>query len=82
MYVALTRPRKHLSVVFPLNAYASRMSADYSIGQVSRFFDAGVRAKMQRIVLTGDDAPQPADAAPRGGSPIDLRAILRGRFSS
>lgn len=81
MYVALTRPRNHLAVVFPLNAYATRMGADYSIGQVSRFIDPGVRQRMQRVVLTESDAPIPEDSVPDAPK-LDLRALLRGRFGA
>jgi DNA helicase II / ATP-dependent DNA helicase PcrA len=81
MYVAMTRARNHLFVTYPLNTYATRRGADYSIDQLSRFLDSGVRAKMQRFALT-DDSSGIAPAAPAGpaGPPIDLRAILRGRF--
>jgi DNA helicase-2/ATP-dependent DNA helicase PcrA len=78
MYVALTRARNHLAVTYPLNVYDTRRSADYSIDQLSRFLDRGVREKMQRVV--------PAEAAPppepeRSSAPVlDLRALLRGRF--
>jgi len=83
MYVAMTRARNHLAVTYPLNVYATRRGSDYSIDQLSRFLDQGVRGKMQRIV--------PKDSAPAGPAPepelpqhepaIDLRALLRGRFT-
>ncbi|MBX6333562.1 MAG: ATP-dependent helicase, partial [Gemmatimonadaceae bacterium] len=50
MYVAMTRARHHLTVVYPMNAYSSRWGADYSIDQLSRFIDPGVRARMQEAV--------------------------------
>ena len=50
MYVAMTRARNHLAVTYPLNVYATRRGADYSIDQLSRFIDRGVREKMQRVV--------------------------------
>jgi DNA helicase-2/ATP-dependent DNA helicase PcrA len=80
MYVAMTRARNHLAVVYPLNVYSSRRGMDYSIDQLSRFIDRGVRDKMERIVVTdnGDDAPVTAEPV---GSPVDLRALLRGRFA-
>ena len=77
-YVALTRARDELAVVYPLNAYSTRRGSDYAIDQLSRFFDRGVREKMQRVVLSEPDVqqlPSPA-AAPL----LDLRALLRGRF--
>jgi DNA helicase-2/ATP-dependent DNA helicase PcrA len=81
MYVALTRARNHLAVSCPLNSYATRRSADYSIDQMSRFLDRGVREKMERVVprMDGgvDATPEPAPAAQ-----IDLRALLRGRFGA
>src|ERR1043165_7924453 len=43
MYVAMTRARNHLAVVYPLNVYSSRRGMDYSMDQLSRFIDEGVR---------------------------------------
>ena len=80
MYVAATRARNHLVVTYPLNVYNTRRGADYSMDQLSRFLDRGVRAKMQRIVLGDDGEPAPAAAAPDHPS-IDLRAILKSRFT-
>jgi hypothetical protein len=54
---------------------------DYSIDQLSRFIDRGVREKMERIVVTDDGDDKPVVAAPVG-SPVDLRALLRGRFGA
>jgi DNA helicase-2/ATP-dependent DNA helicase PcrA len=79
MYVALTRARNHLAVVYPLNAYSSRRGADYSFDQLSRFLDPGVRERMQRVVLT---APEPEPRAEAAALALDLRALLRGRFGS
>src|SRR4029079_8324600 len=77
MYVALTRARTHLAVTYPLNVYATRRGQDYSIDQLSRFIDRGVREKMQRVV------PQESasvEAAPEtAGTKLDLPALLRGR---
>jgi len=80
MYVALTRARDELAVVYPMQVYGSRRGADYSIDQLSRFLDRGVRATMQLIVVEepGDVPPPETPAAPA----IDLRAIMRGRFGS
>jgi DNA helicase-2/ATP-dependent DNA helicase PcrA len=78
MYVAMTRARKHLAVVYPLNAYATRWGADYSIDQLSRFLDRGVQALMERVVV-GDESPAPAPETPKSAG-IDLRGLLRGRF--
>jgi DNA helicase II / ATP-dependent DNA helicase PcrA len=82
MYVAMTRARNHLAVTYPLNVYASRRGQDYSIDQLSRFIDRGVREKMQRVVP--QEAPQispPETPAPSTNAPaIDLRALLKGRF--
>jgi DNA helicase II / ATP-dependent DNA helicase PcrA len=79
MYVALTRARDELAVVYPMQVYGSRRGADYSIDQLSRFLDRGVRATMQRVVVEepGDVPASETPAAPT----IDLRAIMRGRFS-
>jgi DNA helicase-2/ATP-dependent DNA helicase PcrA len=81
MYVAMTRARNHLAVTYPLNVYATRRGSDYSIDQLSRFIDRGMRDKMQRVVPqeAGSSAPVPA---PVGEPAIDLRALLKGRFSS
>ena len=79
MYVAMTRARNHLAVTYPLNVYDSRRGSDYSIDQLSRFLDRGVRQTMQRVVVSEDAPPAPqADAPPT--ATLDLRAILRGRF--
>jgi DNA helicase-2/ATP-dependent DNA helicase PcrA len=85
MYVAMTRARNHLAVSYPLNVYATRRGADYSIDQLSRFIDPGVREKMQRFVLSNEaaGAATPVVPAPSRDAPqMDLRAILRGRFGS
>jgi DNA helicase-2/ATP-dependent DNA helicase PcrA len=78
MYVAMTRARKHLAVVYPLNAYATRWGADYSIDQLSRFIDRGVQAHMERVVV-GQESPTPPPETPKPAG-IDLRGLLRGRF--
>jgi DNA helicase-2/ATP-dependent DNA helicase PcrA len=80
MYVAATRARNHLLVSYPLNVYNTRRGADYSMDQLSRFIDPGVRAKMQRVVLTEDGAAAPA-AVVVPSPALDLRAILRSRFA-
>jgi DNA helicase-2/ATP-dependent DNA helicase PcrA len=81
MYVALTRARNHLSVSYPLNAYSTRRGADYSLDQLCRFIDRGVRDNMQRVALASESSPsveQPLSKQPL----LDLRALLRGRFGS
>jgi DNA helicase-2/ATP-dependent DNA helicase PcrA len=78
MYVALTRARNQLAVVYPVNVYSTRRGMDYSMDQLSRFIDRGVREKMQRVVLAGDDAPAAAPSEPV--EKVDLFALLRGRF--
>jgi DNA helicase-2/ATP-dependent DNA helicase PcrA len=80
MYVALTRPRDHLAVTYPLNAYSSRRGADYSIDQLSRFLDRGVRELMERVVPRWADTPPPEREAPASG--VDLRALMRSRFGA
>ena len=80
MYVALTRAKDELAIVYPMQVYGTRRGADYSIDQLSRFLDRGVRATMQRIVV--EEPGEPAVQAPPSGQPaIDLRAIMRGRFA-
>jgi DNA helicase II / ATP-dependent DNA helicase PcrA len=81
MYVALTRARNYLSVTYPLNAYSSRRGADYSLDQLCRFIDRGVRDNMQRVALGGDGAPAKAEEVPKQGL-LDLRALLRSRFGA
>ena len=82
MYVALTRARNHLAISYPLNVYSTRRGADYSMDQLSRFLDSGVRAKTQRFVLTEDASPTPQRETPAIQEPaIDLRALLRARFT-
>ncbi|HLA13506.1 MAG TPA: ATP-dependent helicase, partial [Gemmatimonadaceae bacterium] len=78
MYVALTRARNHLSVTYPLNAYSSRRGASYSLDQLSRFIDRGVRDNMQRVAL--ETPPAPRSEAPPKAPLLDLRALLRSRF--
>jgi DNA helicase II / ATP-dependent DNA helicase PcrA len=80
MYVAMTRAKDHLMVTYPVHVYATRRGADYSIDQLSRFLDRGVRETMQKVVVAGEDAARPADAPPAVPGGIDLRAMLRGRF--
>jgi DNA helicase-2/ATP-dependent DNA helicase PcrA len=80
MYVAMTRARNHLVVSYPLNVYSTRRGADYSMDQLSRFLDRGVRAKMQKYVLGEDASPAPEEPAAEH-PPIDLRAILKSRFT-
>lgn len=79
MYVALTRARNHLSVTYPLNAYSTRRGGEYSIDQLCRFIDRGVRDNMQRVAIGGDNAPV-AQNDVRKQPVIDLRALLRSRF--
>ncbi len=78
MYVAMTRARNHLSVTYPLNVYSTRRGSDYSIDQLSRFIDRGMRDRMERVTV---GVPQRANDEPAVGVPlVDLRALLRGRF--
>ena len=79
MYVAMTRARNHLSIVYPLNAYSTRRGSDYSLDQLSRFIDRGVRDRMERVTVGVAPSTPAEPEAPRGPL-IDLRALLRGRF--
>jgi DNA helicase II / ATP-dependent DNA helicase PcrA len=80
LYVAMTRARDHLCLVYPLQSYPSRMAADYSYGQLSRFLDEGVRRTMQRVTLGPDGVAATHQLAPMPPRPqVDLRALLRGR---
>jgi ATP-dependent exoDNAse (exonuclease V) beta subunit len=84
MYVAMTRARNHLAVTYPLNVYATRRGQDYSMDQLSRFLDRGVREKMQRVSPRDGSGSPPVEAElpPQQEPAIDLRALLRGRFAS
>jgi DNA helicase-2/ATP-dependent DNA helicase PcrA len=77
MYVAMTRARDHLAVTYPLNAYSTRRGADYTIDQLSRFIDTGVRDTMQRVVPKFPDAHS-AEVEPV--APLDLRELMKRRF--
>jgi DNA helicase-2/ATP-dependent DNA helicase PcrA len=80
MYVALTRAKDELAVVYPMQVYGSRRGADSATAQLSRFLDRGVRTTMQRVVVEEpNEAPVPAPAP--AAAAIDLRAIMRGRFA-
>jgi DNA helicase-2/ATP-dependent DNA helicase PcrA len=81
MYVAMTRARNHLAVTYPLNVYATRRGQDYSIDQLSRFIDRGVREKMQRVVPQDAEAGPAAAPAPPEEPKLDLRSLMRGRFT-
>jgi DNA helicase-2/ATP-dependent DNA helicase PcrA len=83
LYVAMTRARNELYVTHPLASYASRMGADFSYTQLSRFLDEGVRRTMQRVTV--GDVPQlqppPEMRTALAAEPVvDLRALLRGRL--
>jgi DNA helicase II / ATP-dependent DNA helicase PcrA len=78
MYVAMTRAKNYLSVTYPLNAYSTRRGSEYTLDQLSRFIDRGVRDRMQRMAV---GIPEPRKTADPALSPmLDLRALLRGRF--
>ena len=79
MYVAMTRAKNYLCIAYPLNAYSSRRGSDYSIDQLSRFIDPGVRDKMQRLAM-GLPVQQTVPDEPAREPMLDLRALLRGRF--
>jgi DNA helicase-2/ATP-dependent DNA helicase PcrA len=79
MYVALTRAKDELAVIYPMQVYGSRRSAEYSFDQLSRFLDRGVRGTMQRVVVEEEGDTPPAE--PVTTPAIDLRALMRGRFT-
>jgi DNA helicase-2/ATP-dependent DNA helicase PcrA len=81
MYVALTRARNHLTVVHPLSAYGSRGGADYFVAQLSRFLDAGVRERMQRVALE-TAVEHVGDGATGISKLLDIRSLLRARFGA
>jgi DNA helicase-2/ATP-dependent DNA helicase PcrA len=81
LYVAMTRARNQLAVVYPLNVYDTRRGADYSLDQVSRFLDRGVREGMQRLVVEAV-ADREAPEAPTATPVVDLRAHVAQRFGA
>ncbi len=80
MYVALTRAKDELAVVYPMQVYGSRRGAEYSFDQLSRFLDRGVRATMQRVVV--EEPGEAPVAEPLTTPVVDLRALMRGRFGA
>ncbi|MEO8575995.1 MAG: ATP-dependent helicase [Gemmatimonadales bacterium] len=80
MYVAMTRAKNYLSVTYPLNAYSTRRGSDYSLDQLSRFIDRGVRDRMERVAVGVPVFQKPVDAP--AAPLLDLRALLRGRFGT
>lgn len=82
MYVAMTRARDHLAVTHPFNVYQSRRGADYSLSQLSRFIDRGVVRTFQQVVLERTETLPEPDAASAAAPVVDLRALLRNRFTS
>jgi DNA helicase-2/ATP-dependent DNA helicase PcrA len=80
MYVALTRAKDELAVIYPMQVYGSRRGADFSFDQLSRFLDRGVRTMMQRVVV--EEPGDVPEAAPLTAPVVDLRALMRGRFGS
>jgi DNA helicase II / ATP-dependent DNA helicase PcrA len=79
MYVAMTRAKNYLSVTYPLNAYSTRRGAEYTLDQLSRFIDRGVRDQMERIAV---GIPEVRKQPEIPASPLlGLRALLRGRFA-
>ena len=81
LYVAMTRARDQLFVTYPLHSYATRTGADFAYSQLSRFLDPGVRSSMQRVTV-GEEMPPVLPALRGDAPPLDLRALLRGRFPS
>jgi DNA helicase-2/ATP-dependent DNA helicase PcrA len=82
MYVAMTRARDHLSVVYPLNSYGSRTGVDYSIAQLSRFIDRDVRGRMTRVAAEQNTQPEVSAHTSPQAAVIDVRALLRGKFGA
>jgi ATP-dependent exoDNAse (exonuclease V) beta subunit len=78
-YVALTRARDHLFVTYPLAVYDSRRGSEYTLDQVSRFLDRGVRHTMQRVVVNTNAEVAETPRGPQAVS-LDLRAAMRARF--
>jgi hypothetical protein len=53
------------------------------MGQLSRFLTPEVQALFERVTpaADADAAPDAAPVAPEAAGGLDLRALLRGRFS-
>ena len=81
MYVAMTRARNHLAVSYPLNVYDSRRGAEYSMDQLSRFLDRGVRRAFQRVTLETSPDARIDPAATTKAPEVDLKALLKNRFA-
>jgi DNA helicase-2/ATP-dependent DNA helicase PcrA len=79
MFVAMTRARDHLAVTYTLIAYSTRRGSDYTIDQLSRFIDPGIRDTMQRVVPKFEE---PAKVAPEPVAPLDLRELMKRRFGT
>ena len=66
-------------MTYPLNVYDTRRGADYSMDQLSRFLDRGVREQM-RARGAGRRREAGSDAVPPD-RPEASASTLRGRFS-
>jgi hypothetical protein len=51
------------------------------VDQLTRFIDPGVRELMTRVAAMPETLPSAAPS-PFTGEPVDLRALLRGRFGA
>jgi len=80
MYVAMTRARNHLAVSYPLNVYDTRRGADYSLDQVSRFLDRGVRRCFQSVTLEAATESATSEASTTAPE-VDVRQLLKNRFA-
>lgn len=81
MYVAMTRAKNHLMVTYPLNVHYTRLSASYTIDQLSRFIDPGVVEQMERVVPAFPEA-EATPEQPVAPASVDLREVLRRRFKA
>jgi DNA helicase-2/ATP-dependent DNA helicase PcrA len=80
LYVAMTRARHQLAVLYPLQSYGMRFSTDYFSGQLSRFLDPGVREHMELISAHPEAVPGVGSEGPAPVEALDLRAVMRARF--
>jgi DNA helicase II / ATP-dependent DNA helicase PcrA len=63
LYVAVTRPRRHLHLYRPLRSYATKTSSSYHTKQ-SRFIDSTIEAHLLTIYSGGAPTVEPADETP------------------
>jgi DNA helicase-2/ATP-dependent DNA helicase PcrA len=79
-YVALTRARDFLEVVFPLKYYAKKWSTGdrHTYAQISRFLPEPILHHFERISL---EPPAPADSPASASASADIRAKIASMWT-